>query len=159
MDNRFNIAAQIGGKAAGARRARVQASPQFSGGRFRNNVPTSTGISLSAVPRVAVAALTGGQTRRPHQPVPLAEPAPGDAQGLHITWYGHSTALIEMEGHRVMLDPVWSDRCSPTPLAGPRRLHRPPIALRDLPPLDAVVISHDHYDHLDMPTIQTLADL
>jgi L-ascorbate metabolism protein UlaG (beta-lactamase superfamily) len=159
MDNRFNIAAQIGGKATGARRARVEASPQFSDGRFRNNVPTSSGISLSAVPRVAVAAFTGGEARRPHHPVPLAQPAPGDGQGLHITWYGHSTALVEIEGHRVMLDPVWSDRCSPTPLAGPRRLHQPPVGLRELPPLDAVVISHDHYDHLDMPTIQALADL
>ncbi|BEL06652.1 MBL fold metallo-hydrolase [Actinoplanes sichuanensis] len=160
MDNRFNIAAQIGGKATGARRARMEASPQFSDGRFRNNVPTSTGISLSAVPRVAVAAFTGGDARRPHRPVPLAEaPAGGDAQGLHITWYGHSTALVEIEGHRVLLDPVWSDRCSPTPLAGPRRLHQPPVALRDLPPIDAVVISHDHYDHLDMPSIQILADL
>ncbi|WP_433832834.1 MBL fold metallo-hydrolase [Actinoplanes sp. CA-015351] len=152
-----NIAAQIGGKMSGPRRTRVEASPQFSGGKFRNNVPTATGIPLSAVPRVAAAAFTGGAARRPHQPVPLVTPAVTDAQGLHVTWYGHSTALIEIEGQRVLLDPVWSERCSPSQLAGPKRLHKPPVALEDLPPVDAVVISHDHYDHLDMASIQTLA--
>jgi L-ascorbate metabolism protein UlaG (beta-lactamase superfamily) len=82
-----------------------------------------------------------------------------DAEGLHVTWLGHSSALVEIEGHRVLLDPVWSERCSPSRLAGPKRMHEPPVALRDLPALDAVVISHDHYDHLDMATIQHLADL
>lgn len=159
MDKSSNIAAQLGGKANGARRVRVEASPQYAGGRFRNSVPTSTGISLSAIPRVAVAALTGGEARRPHHEVPLVSAPAGDAQGLHVTWYGHSTALIEIEGRRVLLDPVWSERCSPSQLAGPRRLHQPPVNLADLPHLDAVVISHDHYDHLDMATVQTLAAL
>ncbi|MBB2948861.1 L-ascorbate metabolism protein UlaG (beta-lactamase superfamily) [Actinoplanes lutulentus] len=152
-----NIAAQIGGKMSGPRRTRVEASPQFADGKFRNNVPTATGIPLSAVPRVAAAVFTGGAARRPHQPVPLVSAAATDARGLHVTWYGHSTALIEIEGQRVLLDPVWSERCSPSQLAGPKRLHQPPVALADLPPVDAVVISHDHYDHLDMASIQTLA--
>jgi L-ascorbate metabolism protein UlaG (beta-lactamase superfamily) len=64
--------------------------------------------------------------------------------------------LVEIEGARVLLDPVWSDRCSPTPGIGPKRLHPMPVALADLPRVDAIVISHDHYDHLDMPTIQAL---
>ncbi|MEV6345202.1 MBL fold metallo-hydrolase [Actinoplanes sp. NPDC051851] len=151
--------AQLGGKAEGARLARVEASPQFADGKFRNNVPTRSGLSLSAFPRVAVAAFTGGEQRRPHQPIPVLDPGTGDAEGLHITWYGHSTALIEIEGHRILLDPVWSERCSPTRFAGPRRMHRAPVELAELPALDAVVISHDHYDHLDMETVQTLATL
>ena len=56
----------------------------------------------------------------------------------------------------MLIDPIWSDRCSPSRLAGPRRLHEPPVALDDLPRIDVVVISHDHYDHLDMHTIRTL---
>jgi L-ascorbate metabolism protein UlaG (beta-lactamase superfamily) len=67
--------------------------------------------------------------------------------------------MIEIEGRRVLVDPVWSDRCSPSRVAGPKRLHEPPVALRELPPLDAVLISHDHYDHLDMEAIQNLVDL
>jgi L-ascorbate metabolism protein UlaG (beta-lactamase superfamily) len=59
----------------------------------------------------------------------------------------------------VLIDPIWSDRCSPSRLAGPKRLHRPPIALEELPRIDAVVISHDHYDHLDMHTIIELVRL
>ncbi|SDT21317.1 MBL fold metallo-hydrolase [Actinoplanes derwentensis] len=159
MTKRLDIAAQLGGKATGARRTRVESSPQFSGGRFRNIVPTATGLPLSAVPRVAAATLTGGRARRPHQPVPVVSAPAADATGLHVTWFGHSTALIEIEGQRVLLDPVWSERCSPSQLAGPRRLHEPPVPLRDLPPMDAVVISHDHYDHLDMPTVRELAAL
>jgi L-ascorbate metabolism protein UlaG (beta-lactamase superfamily) len=152
-----NIAAQIGGKPTGARRARVESSPQFSEGKFRNSVPTSSSLSLTAIPRVAVSTFTGTAARRPHHPVPLVSDHATQAQGLHVTWYGHSTALIEIEGRRVLLDPVWSDRCSPSQLAGPRRLHEPPVPLHDLPRIDAVVISHDHYDHLDMATVQHLA--
>ncbi|WP_436522526.1 MBL fold metallo-hydrolase [Actinoplanes sp. HUAS TT8] len=154
-----NLAAAFGAKSTGARRARVEASPQFSDGKFRNNVPTSSSLSLTALPRVAVAAFTGTDARRPHRAIPLVRSEATDAQGLHVTWFGHSTALIEIEGRRILLDPVWSDRCSPSQLAGPRRLHQPPIPLHELPPVDAVVISHDHYDHLDMATIQHLSGL
>ena len=76
--------------------------------------------------------------------------------GLRVTWLGHSTSLIEIDGHRVLLDPVWGPRASPLGWAGPSRFHTPPLAIEDLPPVDAVVISHDHYDHLDLPTIQAL---
>ncbi len=90
--------------------------------------------------------------------MPLAVPAPpAGPDDLHITWYGHAATLVELDGGRVLLDPVWSERCSPSRLVGPRRLHPAPVPLADLPALDAVLISHDHYDHLDMATIQELA--
>jgi len=76
--------------------------------------------------------------------------------GLHVTWFGHATALVEIEGRRILLDPLWSDRGSPLPGVGPKRLHPMPVDLADLPRVDAIVISHDHYDHLDMPTIKAL---
>jgi L-ascorbate metabolism protein UlaG (beta-lactamase superfamily) len=73
------------------------------------------------------------------------------------TWIGHATVLIQLEGVNVLTDPIWSDRASPVPFAGPRRLIAPGLRFEDLPRIDAVVISHDHYDHLDLPTVRRLA--
>jgi L-ascorbate metabolism protein UlaG (beta-lactamase superfamily) len=89
--------------------------------------------------------------------VPLvADPIPAAAADLAVTWFGHSSVLLEVDGHRVLADPVWGDRVSPSPVFGPRRLHPVPVPLAALPPVDAVVISHDHYDHLDLPTVRAL---
>jgi L-ascorbate metabolism protein UlaG (beta-lactamase superfamily) len=79
------------------------------------------------------------------------------ASGLRTTWIGHSSVLIEIDGARVLIDPVWSDRCSPVSFAGPERFFPPPLPLAEIPAIDAVMISHDHYDHLDMATVQALA--
>jgi L-ascorbate metabolism protein UlaG (beta-lactamase superfamily) len=150
---------QMGAKAKGARLARMQASPQYADGKFRNSVPSST-LPAGSMPGLLAATLRDRDRRHPRLPIPVVKPAPvQSSEGLHVTWFGHSSALVEIEGRRVLIDPVWSERCSPTRLGGPKRLHEVPIELRDLPPLDAVLISHDHYDHLDMPAIQNLADL
>src|SRR6185312_181477 len=81
------------------------------------------------------------------------------ASGLRITWFGHSSSLIEMDGVRVLTDPVWDERASPLTWAGPKRFFEPTIALESLPKLDAVLISHDHYDHLGEQTARKLAQL
>ena len=104
----------------------------------------------------------GRELRRPKGVIPVVRPSATDlaappADGVRLGWLGHATVLLEIEGRRVLFDPLWSQRCSPLSLVGPRRLHPMPLALTDLPPLDAVVISHDHYDHLDMPTVRRLA--
>ncbi|MEV4637028.1 MBL fold metallo-hydrolase [Actinoplanes sp. NPDC049548] len=148
---------RIGARADGERGARYARSPQFSDGKFRNTVPASE-VAVASMPRLLAASLSGRERRHPAGPIPLVTPETG-GDGLYVTWYGHSSALIEIEGRRVLVDPVWSDRCSPSRLQGPKRLHEPPVALRSLPPLDAVLISHDHYDHLDMETIRNLVDL
>jgi L-ascorbate metabolism protein UlaG (beta-lactamase superfamily) len=89
--------------------------------------------------------------------VPLtADPAPAVAAPLAVTWYGHSSVLLELDGCRVLADPVWGERVSPSPLLGPKRLHPVPVPLAALPAVDAVLISHDHYDHLDLPTVRAL---
>jgi len=77
--------------------------------------------------------------------------------GLRITWIGHSSLLIEIDGRRILTDPVWSERASFLSFIGPKRFFDAPLALSDLPPLDAVLISHDHYDHLDKETIKFFA--
>jgi L-ascorbate metabolism protein UlaG (beta-lactamase superfamily) len=79
------------------------------------------------------------------------------ASGLRITWIGHSSILIEIDGKRILTDPVWGDRASFSKLFGPKRFFKPPLLLSELPPLDAVIISHDHYDHFDKDTIKYFA--
>ncbi|MGA5305204.1 MBL fold metallo-hydrolase [Nucisporomicrobium flavum] len=148
---------RIGDRAEGERGARYQRSPQFKDGKFRNTVP-ATELALASMPRILAASMTDRERRHPASPIPVVTPETG-GDGLYVTWYGHSSAMIEIEGRRVLLDPVWSDRCSPSRLQGPKRLHEPPVPLRSLPPVDAVVISHDHYDHLDMESIRNLVDL
>lgn len=93
----------------------------------------------------------------PIAPIPLELFEAQPTRGLRAIWLGHSSVYLELSGLRLMIDPVFSEYASPFPGIGPRRFHPPPIALGDLPNIDAVVISHDHYDHLDMPTIQHLS--
>lgn len=137
--------------------ALVGRSPQFRDGAFHNTAPAQwlpRGSALEAL-RTFVA---DRHSRRPAGTVPLVPPAgPAPSDGLHITWYGHASTLVESDGARALLDPVWSERVSPSLLVGPRRLHPAPHPLACLPPVDAVVISHDHYDHLDMATVRALA--
>lgn len=78
--------------------------------------------------------------------------------GLRITWVGHSSLLIEVDGIRILTDPVWSERVSFSNFIGPKRFFAPPLALDDLPPLDVIIVSHDHYDHLDSKTIKYFGD-
>jgi L-ascorbate metabolism protein UlaG (beta-lactamase superfamily) len=79
-------------------------------------------------------------------------------QGLRITMVGHATLLIQIAGLNILTDPVWSQRTSPVTFAGPRRVTAPGIALDDLPPIDVVLVSHNHYDHLDLATLRHLHD-
>lgn len=83
---------------------------------------------------------------------------PGRVDGgrVRVTFVNHATMLVQLDGVNLLTDPIWSLRCSPLPFAGPKR-HRPPgIRFRDLPPIDAVLVSHNHYDHLDIPTLRAL---
>ena len=81
------------------------------------------------------------------------------ASGLRITWMGHATSLVEIDGVRILVDPVWDERAAPTTWAGPKRFFAAPLKLSDLPPIDAVIVSHDHYDHLGAKTIRDLTHL
>ena len=140
-------------------RAVAEGSPNYRGGVFHNLEPSSSiRMNVEENRMVLFELFAGGSRSRPAGGIPMAEPAPrGRAQPLAVTWLGHATALLEIDGYRVLTDPVWSDRCSPSRALGPQRLHPPPLPLEALPALDAVVISHDHYDHLDMDTVRSLA--
>jgi L-ascorbate metabolism protein UlaG (beta-lactamase superfamily) len=79
------------------------------------------------------------------------------SDGLRVTWLGHSTMLLELDGARVLTDPVFGERASPLGFAGPRRFHPVPATIAELPPLDAVLLSHDHFDHLCKASVRELA--
>jgi len=81
------------------------------------------------------------------------------SNGLRITWFGHSSLLIEIDGARVLVDPVWEQRASPVEWTGPKRFFPPPLRLEDMPPVDVVLLSHDHYDHFGARTLRRLANL
>ena len=152
----------LGRKADGARLERMQASPRWAGEGFRNMHPVLPGLRDPQAQRPSLSEfLCGGARRVPRAPLPSVDPRPvwstAPATGLRATWLGHSTVLIEIDGLRVLTDPVWGLRASPSRLAGPKRFQPVPVALRALPAIDLVLVSHDHYDHLDYPTIRELA--
>ncbi len=155
----------LGARPAGLRRERVEASPRFRDGRFHNTEPLSSTLSEAKTlgQRLGIISefFSGGARRVPTRELPVESPLASWARpaetGLRATWLGHSTVLLEIDGVRVLTDPVWGDRVSPVAWAGPRRFHRAPVSVDQLPTLDAVLVSHDHFDHLDYPTIAALA--
>jgi L-ascorbate metabolism protein UlaG (beta-lactamase superfamily) len=99
----------------------------------------------------------GGRARWPKQfPSPFADTPPVRVAGLRVVLGGHASFLIQVAGLNILADPVWSDRASPVAWAGPRRVNPPGIAFAALPPIDAVLITHNHYDHLDLATLARL---
>jgi L-ascorbate metabolism protein UlaG (beta-lactamase superfamily) len=152
---------QFGARMAGARLERALANPQYHGGRFVNIEP-ETPTSIAAMGDYLVRQFSGHEVRVPPSPLPVLPvdkvtlAAAPPARGLRAFWIGHASTYVEVDGIRLLLDPVFAERVSPLPV-GPRRFHPPPIALADLPRIDAVLISHDHYDHLDMDTVRQLA--
>ena len=131
------------------------------GRKYSNPVPTSVG-SFGVLAKVLWMYLTN---REETVPKVALGPFRTDASvygalpesGLRVTWMGHSSMLVEIDGARVLIDPVWDERASPMQWSGPKRFFAPTLGLEELPELDAVLISHDHYDHLGEGTIRRLA--
>lgn len=151
----------FGAQAAGLRLERMKASARYVDGAFTNSAHVAQGLRRGTAAPTITEFLCGGQRRTPRAPLPSESPLAGWQQkpetGLRATWLGHSTVLLELDGARVLTDPVWGERASPVTFAGPRRFQPVPVSLSELPDLDAVIVSHDHYDHLDYPTILALA--
>ena len=135
---------------------RGPATDHFDGKRFRNQQTTAHGGFADLV-----------KWMRTRDPEPWGErivggPAPPPLQRvqdgrLRVTWVNHSTTLIQMDGLNILTDPIWSERASPVQWAGPRRFHTPGLPLEALPPIDVVMLSHNHYDHLDVTTLRRLS--
>lgn len=141
------------------RSGNYESSPQWRKGKFRNTLPRS-----AIDPGVLLDFFFSDDAQREPEAYPEIVKLTGEEfaappeSGLRITWLGHSTLLIEIDGYRLLIDPVWGERASPFTFMGPKRFHAPPLALDKLPKIDAVLISHDHYDHLDHETIAALGD-
>jgi L-ascorbate metabolism protein UlaG (beta-lactamase superfamily) len=107
--------------------------------------------------------LFGGKKRTPRRPLPIESPvrtwAAPSATGLRVTWLGHSSLFIECDGARILTDPVFGQNASPVSFAGRKRFHPVPATIQEMQPIDVVLLSHDHYDHLCRPTIRQLAKL
>lgn len=131
------------------------------GNKFLNPVPTE--MMKDSMWRVLRKYMTDKSERIPKNPLgPFTTNtaiynAP-PSSGLRITLIGHSSLLIEIDGKRLLTDPVWAERVSPVSFAGPKRFFAAPMALQELPPLDAIILSHDHYDHLDKDVMKYFAD-
>jgi L-ascorbate metabolism protein UlaG (beta-lactamase superfamily) len=169
----------------GVRRERVVASKQYRDGTFHNTTGVAESFRPAAVDGQRKGTgwmlrewMFGGQERRPKVVLPLERPHEAwtkpIATGQRVTWLGHSTVLLELDGppchgsaratssrtRRVLTDPVFANRIGPTPaLVGPRRFHPVPAQLAELPKLDVILLSHDHFDHLCAPTMREIARL
>jgi len=146
----------FGGKAA---RGSWMSSANFKKHIFVNQIATPMDMHLKDVPPMLWQMVRPGTTRRPARPI-IAKQLDLEAflagQAPQLAWLGHSASLIRMQGKTILIDPMLSKAASPVQFAGPKRFSKPPISADELPHIDAVLISHDHYDHLDYQTIKKI---
>ncbi|PSJ37371.1 MBL fold metallo-hydrolase [Allosphingosinicella deserti] len=128
-------------------------SDHFDGERFFNPGEPATDRTL----RDGWRWKTAGETSRWPSHVPIEQAVPAQrVGGLRVTMVGHATLLIQTAGLNILTDPVWSERVSPVSFAGPKRVTAPGIRFDDLPQIDVILLSHNHYDHLDVATLKRL---
>ena len=148
----------FGARAKGDRLARMQQSALFIKGKFINDLPVKES-KIGPILKRWIFEKT--PNRSPEAPIPLVYRERSDfepvSDSLRVTWFGHSSFVVELDQQRILVDPVWGDYASLGAITGVKRFHEPPISLDNLPSIDAVVISHDHYDHLNEPTIKALS--
>jgi len=136
-------------------------SPNYYNGKFNNLIKTYEGHKPGTFFDMVGQVIFGKEEREPTFELPVNQLSPSffrssPADRLRIIWMGHSSVLIEIDGRCILTDPVWCDRLYS--FFGPKRFHKPPIKIGSLPKLDAVLISHDHPDHLDKASILALAN-
>lgn len=139
--------------------ARIEKSDQYADGRFVNEEPEA---GLEITPGRVVELVRSYPRQSPVGAYPVVSIGPltletPPAHDLRIAWLGHAGVLIEIDGKRILIDPIVSERASPVGFAGPKRFHPSPLSLEDIARIDATFITHNHYDHLDKPTILRLA--
>ncbi len=134
---------------------KMKKSPNFKNGQFHNfeNIE-----SKSLWKFLKTRATTEWASWPEHREFPKQPKPPQRVEGseVRVTYINHATLLIQAGGFNILTDPQYSKRCSPVSFAGPKRVHAPGVLFEDLPPIDIVLISHDHYDHLDLPSIEKL---
>ncbi|WP_235861470.1 MBL fold metallo-hydrolase [Pontibacter flavimaris] len=158
----LRLSPQFGDEAKGERLKTMQQSPNYADGQFHNTVPTNMDIGFSGYMKLLHTQIFGENDEQlPGRPIPYLPVKAATTNSVQdtatvVTWLGHSAFMVEIDGKRLLLDPMLGDIASPLSFIGPRRFAPLPITAADLPPIDAVLISHDHYDHLDYGSIKDL---
>lgn len=159
----LNLSPVFGGKPSEEQKERYSQSGHFQEGKFVNQIATSMDMSASDYIGLTMEYIRGTPDSKPNTPLPVLsldsmEIASNPKRLTRLTWFGHSALLLEIEGKNILIDPMLGESPSPHPWLGSKRYGELPIAIEQLPHLDAVIISHDHYDHLDYSSIQKLKD-
>jgi L-ascorbate metabolism protein UlaG (beta-lactamase superfamily) len=157
-----NTSPQFGGEPNNESLAKMQLSPNYNGNGTFNNLEltlASTGMKLSTIPKF----FTNGDNKVPEKELPQKKLSKtffdNEPQQPRITWFGHSALFVEMDGMNIFIDPMLGEVPAPHPFLGNSRFNKKlPISIENLPEIDLVLISHDHYDHLDYGSIQQLKD-
>lgn len=158
----LRLAPQFGASAQGESLAKIQSSPNWRDGQFINLMPTPMQSPDGSMFEAAREYFKGGVERTPKTPPPIVKMNPQEIaaakpEEVRITWLGHSSVLIQIDGKSLLTDPMFGKRASPVPLLGPKRFNAElPLPPENIPHLDAIILSHDHYDHLDYGTIKKL---
>jgi L-ascorbate metabolism protein UlaG (beta-lactamase superfamily) len=140
---------------------RGEPSGHFDGERFFNPGPAAQAGGHGGSPARFLNRWAGGSAARSRWPkqvpvTPSIPPRRVEGREMQVTWIGHATVLVQTDGLNILTDPVWSDVVSPFPPLGPKRVRAPGVRFEDLPKIDLVLVSHNHYDHLDLPTLGRL---
>ena len=160
----MKLSPQFGAEAKGERLEAIQQSPNYQHGEFQNPVETRMDLGFKGYMKLLSSRLFGeNDDQRPDQKIPVQKIdttrfAIVQDTATVITWLGHSAFLIEIDGKRLLLDPMLGRIASPLSFIGPKRFAELPVTVEALPHIDAVLISHDHYDHLDYGSIKELND-
>src|SRR5436190_222483 len=138
------------------------AKPHHTPQGFRNNYLGQVDKPFSDLVKWRIEAMRAGLPAAAREPTPVAAPEiarlKDNRSTASVTWIGHATTLVQCGALNVLTDPVFSERASPVAFVGPKRAQPPGIALADLPAIDVIVISHNHYDHLDVDSVRELSE-
>ena len=156
---RFNP--QFGGRVKDHHIERYRQSPQWDGEKFINRSETTVSVGFKNLPTVLYRQFTNAKARAPRQPIPIP---PFEHKNWNhqpeqpkYVWYGHATLLLQMEGKNILIDPMFGPDASPIAPFKVKRFSEDTLSIIDnLPDIDLVILSHDHYDHLDYKSIQQL---
>ena len=157
----IQFAPQFGASPAGKHLEQLKKSQNYGGSEFKNLVTTEMNMSAGQMASTMYKWLFEDSGKTPKNPLPtqLTEPHQEDHDSItQVTWFGHSAILLEIDGKNLLIDPMLGPAASPVPFLSKRFPYQNPINLENLPEIDAVIISHDHYDHLDYPSIKYLKD-
>jgi L-ascorbate metabolism protein UlaG (beta-lactamase superfamily) len=153
----------LGGRSTHTRQMEMNASMNRSNGKFVNQIPTLMEMNLRSTVKILIEFIKGNPNGKPASPIQTVPLTPNhlmqDNEQATVTWFGHSAILLRLDGKTLFIDPMLGKSPSPFPLFGGRRYSKQlPIEIEVLPAIDAILLSHDHYDHLDYGSIKKLKD-